>query len=323
MRYGAIILLVLLAAFSAAAFSAAPFSAQAQQSDRAQQAQAIVEALLNGDYATVYDQFSDTIKAVVTQDQLQQAMEGVIAQAGDFQAITDVRENPSQNEVVVTVMFANITLDAHVIYDSDGKIAGLNFATATNDQPTPTPNFLTPTYADPSSFSETDVTVGDFALPGVLTMPVGAGPFPAVALISGSGPNDRDETVGQNKPFRDLAWGLASQGIASVRFDKRTLAARASLDLTTLTVKEEFVDDALAAVKLLRGTDGIDPAKVFLLGHSLGGYVAPRIAAADPTDRRGDYRVGLGDAAAGESPRADALSGHTRQSTSRCTAGEH
>ena len=103
-----------------------------------------------------------------------------------------------------------------------------------------------------------------------------------MVLISGSGPNDMDETIGPNKPFRDIAWGLAAQGVATLRFDKRTHAAPQSLDMTSLTVKEEYVDDSVAAIELLRQTEGVDPTQVFILGHSEGGYVLPRIAQADP-----------------------------------------
>jgi dienelactone hydrolase len=113
-------------------------------------------------------------------------------------------------------------------------------------------------------------------------MPVGAGPFPAVVLVHGSGPNDRDETALANKPFRDLAWGLASQGVAVLRYDKRTRAhAAKTAKLPSFTVKEETVDDALAAVALVRRTPGVDPKRVFVLGHSLGGMLVPRIGAAD------------------------------------------
>jgi len=106
-----------------------------------------------------------------------------------------------------------------------------------------------------------------------------------VVLVHGSGPNDRDETIGPNKPFRDLAWGLASQGIAVLRYEKRTKqhAAKFTEDvLVKLTAQEETVDDALAAVALLRQTKGIDPSRVYVLGHSLGGYLLPRIGSADP-----------------------------------------
>lgn len=112
---------------------------------------------------------------------------------------------------------------------------------------------------------------------------MGAGPFPAVVLLQGSGPSDRDETQGPNKPFRDLAWGLGSRGIAVLRYDKRSNVHNARFAaLPRITVREEIVDDALAAVALLRRTGKIDPRRVYVLGHSLGGTVAPRIGKADP-----------------------------------------
>jgi dienelactone hydrolase len=119
-------------------------------------------------------------------------------------------------------------------------------------------------------------------VPGTLSVPTGKGPFPAVVLVHGSGPNDRDETLGPNKPFRDLAWGLASKGIAVLRYEKRTRIHGDKLAmLPKPTVQEETVDDAVAAAQLLRRTDGIDPRRVFVLGHSLGGMLIPRIGARD------------------------------------------
>ncbi|MBA3323328.1 MAG: alpha/beta fold hydrolase [Pyrinomonadaceae bacterium] len=145
-----------------------------------------------------------------------------------------------------------------------------------------------PVYAVPSSFREQEIVVGsggEWPLPGTLALPNGQGPFPSVVLVHGSGPNDRDESHGTNKPFRDLAWGLASRGIAVLRYDKRTKVHGAKVVQTSgedLTVKEEVIDDALAAAELLRRTPGIDARRVFILGHSLGGTLAPRIAAGDP-----------------------------------------
>jgi dienelactone hydrolase len=116
-----------------------------------------------------------------------------------------------------------------------------------------------------------------------LTIPVGAGPFPAVVLVHGSGPNDRDETIGANKPFKDLAWGLASRGVAVLRYEKRTKQYGAKMvSIPKLTAKEELIDDALAAVELLRKTEGIDAKRIFVLGHSLGGMFVPRIGRLDP-----------------------------------------
>ena len=151
------------------------------------------------------------------------------------------------------------------------------------------PEWKPPAYAVPSAFREQEVTVGEgteWALPATLAVPVGRGPHPALVLVHGSGPNDRDETHGQSKPFRDLAWGLASQGIAVLRYEKRSRVHGARLAASkSITVKEETVDDALAAVALLRRTPGVDPKRVFVLGHSLGGGLVPRIGAADPDIR--------------------------------------
>jgi alpha-beta hydrolase superfamily lysophospholipase len=100
-------------------------------------------------------------------------------------------------------------------------------------------------------------------------------------LVHGSGPGDRDQTIGPNKPFRDLALGLASRGVAVLRYDKRTRAHGGKMaSLPQLTVKEEVIDDVIAAVKLLRAAEGIDPKRIFVAGHSLGGMLVPRIAAA-------------------------------------------
>jgi dienelactone hydrolase len=111
-------------------------------------------------------------------------------------------------------------------------------------------------------------------------LPDAPGPHPAVVMLPGSGPMDRDESIGRNKPFKDIAWGLASRGIAVLRFDKVTLVHPGELD-ETFTADDEYVPHALAAAELLRGRD--DVARVFVLGHSLGGTMAPRIAAAEPS----------------------------------------
>src|SRR5258708_674329 len=95
-----------------------------------------------------------------------------------------------------------------------------------------------PGYVDTTRFTERDIQVGKepWVLPGTITIPKGAGPFPVVVLVHGSGPNDRDETIGGNRPFRDLAWGLASRGIAVVRYDKRTRVYGARMQSRFITL---------------------------------------------------------------------------------------
>lgn len=143
--------------------------------------------------------------------------------------------------------------------------------------------YSSPGYVDTSLFCEQELKItGDgLALPATLSVPNGKGPFAAIILVHGSGPNDRDETIFANKPFRDLAWGLASRGIAVLRYEKRSKVAPMSFAGKVFTVKEEVTDDALAGLRLLRSNQTIDPGAIYILGHSLGATLAPRIAAQD------------------------------------------
>jgi dienelactone hydrolase len=135
-----------------------------------------------------------------------------------------------------------------------------------------------PPYADAAAFVERDAEIGSSpGLPGTLTVPKAARAVPGIVLVHGSGPQDRDETLGGTRLFRDLAFGLATRGIAVLRYDKRTRVDPRGV----VTQKEEVVDGALAAIALLRSQPEVDPRRVVVLGHSQGGALAPRIAQAD------------------------------------------
>jgi dienelactone hydrolase len=244
-------------------------------------AQEFVDLLVKGNFAAAGEKFDDTMKAALPASKLEEVWDSLQKQAGVFQQRTGVYTDRIQGHdvVFVTCQFEQMPLDVKVVYDDSGLIAGLFFLPALPAAYEP------PAYAITDSFQEQEVTVGsgEWALPGTLTLPQGEGPFPAVVLVHGSGPNDRDESIGPNKPFRDLAWGLASQGIAVLRYEKRTkqYGVKMATLQDTLTVKEETIDDALAAVALLKGTPKIDPQRIFVLGHSLGGMLLPRVGAQD------------------------------------------
>lgn len=252
---------------------------------RVAHAQAFVDTLVAGEYAAATADFDDTMLSLLPAEQLQQAWEQTVAAVGAYQHTVRTRAEHSGDfdMVYVTCQFASAPVDVKVVYDGNGKISGLWFQPA---QLYATPAYTPPDYADPASFSESDITIGsgEWALPGTLTLPHGDGPFPAVVLVHGSGPNDRDETIASNKPFQDLAWGLASRGIAVLRYDKRTYvhAQKFTPDiLNGLTLNEETVDDALLAVERLRSLDSIDAQRIYVIGHSLGAMAAPRIAERD------------------------------------------
>lgn len=161
-----------------------------------------------------------------------------------------------------------------------------NFHVRPTDAPLP-PVRRRPEYSKPDSFHAREVTIGgltqddEWKLGGTLLVPTGTPPFPGVVLVHGPGPNDRDESIFSNQVFKDIAEGLASRGIAVLRYDKRTKIYGEKMSDMDFTLQQETVDDAVRAIALLRRQPEIDPAKVFVLGHSLGGYAIPRIVAQD------------------------------------------
>lgn len=233
--------------------------------------------------------YDDTMAKAMPSGTLASTWKGQLREVGDFVGIKSTREAVEQGYQVVYAQleFTAGTAEIKVVVDPQRRVSGLWFVSATpltgtlggGDIPA-----VPPDTDLPAGLKGRTVTVGaeGWPLPGAVVIPEGEGPFPAVVLVHGSGPHDRDETIGPNTPFKELAYGLAQRGVVVLRYAKRTkvhanrLAAR--LDFT---VKDETIDDALAAVAALRQLPEVDGDKIFVVGHSLGGYLLPRVAAGD------------------------------------------
>jgi uncharacterized protein len=246
--------------------------------------QQVVQNLATGQFDKVEGQFNAKMTAANKPGALAGAWASMVKQLGPYQSVTMVRVGKVQNlnAVLFTCKFQNSLGDVELVYEPDGKIASLHFGPHRE----PLPPWKAPSYAQPSSFSEQPLNLvnGTFEMPGTLTMPNGNGPFAAVVLLQDSGPHDEDETIGPNKPLKDLAWGLASHGIAVYRYTKRTekYGAKSNADPEELTVNDEVMSDANAAVALVAKQPKIDSSRVYIVGAGLGGYLAPRIASGDP-----------------------------------------
>ena len=236
------------------------------------------------DFVGAVSYFDSKMKQALPEAKLKKTWQDLQQQVGQFKGEVGQRTDQADGYdiIFVTTQFENALLDIRVVFGSNKRIAGLFFQPANGQSLSP---YTPPSYVEIDTFKATNVTIGsgEWALPGTLTIPNGNGPFPVVVLVHGSGPNDRDETIGPNKPFKDLAWGLATQGIATLRYEKRTRehGQKMASQQETITPKEEVVDDVLAAVALLKDTARIDPNRIYVLGHSLGGTLAPRIGAMD------------------------------------------
>jgi fermentation-respiration switch protein FrsA (DUF1100 family) len=260
--------------------AAGVYAGHAQASPAIDHAKRALDLLGHDRFEDVAQEFNAQMAAAMSASQLRDLWLTVRQQVGTFTSFIDQRVTTQAAGVTAVILgcqFDKTPVNVIVAFDAENKIAGLRITprVAANQQSTAPPTS--------SRFKEESVTVGagEWALPGTLSMPVG--PVAAgLVLVHGSGPNDRDETLGPNKPFRDLAWGLADRDIAVLRYEKRTRRYAGKMaGNKNLTVRDETMEDALLAAVLLRTHDRIDRKRVFLLGHSLGGTLAPRIAAED------------------------------------------
>ena len=205
------------------AFAVGPQAVLAQEATQSREARArsFIDLMAGGQYAQAFELFTPQMKAAMPVDRLSATWNGLTAQAGPFQRqiATSIVPRGVLSVVVVTCAFERATFDVHVTVNPANLVGGLAVRPAVQAV-----TYAPPPYASPAAYKESEVTVGtgQWALPATLTMPVAPGPVPAVVLVHGSGPGDRDATVGQIKQFKDLALGLASRGIAVLRYDKRT-----------------------------------------------------------------------------------------------------
>lgn len=260
--------------------SAASTAAQTLPPELDALGRAFVNELAARQFDKAVARFDDNMKNAMPAEKLEQAWATLQQQAGAFKSITGTRlaSRSGYRIVVVTAAFERADLDVQIVLAADNRVGGLFFSPSQ-----PAAEWKPPAYANPDSFREERVQVGaePWLLDGTLTLPRAEGRFPAVVLVHGSGPHDEDETIGPNRPFKDLAWGLASRGIAVLRYVKRTRAhgPRLAQVMNNFTMNEETVDDARAAVRLLASRSEIDPRRIYVLGHSQGAYMGPRIAA--------------------------------------------
>ncbi len=249
------------------------------QEATAETAEALMQTLFDGDYETVYNASTADLQKALggSADGLAGVMAQITQAYGAFEAIETVSGEPSQGYFVVQLVGAYETaeLTFQLAFDTEGLLAGFS-VTAVNPK-------TSKSLVDESAFHAEPITLRagqPDATDGMLLLPTGEGPFPAVIMMQGSGASDMNETVIGIAVFRDLAEGLAAAGVASIRYDKYTYAHEDLMAenpelLASFTVNEEYILDAQAALELLQNDERI--GDIYLLGHSQGAMLAPRI----------------------------------------------
>lgn len=202
-------------------------------------------------------------------------------QMGRFvkRGVWETTQQEGYDIVVSRLTFSRQSVGMRLVFDAGKRIAGLFFTPveAKKEAADHTAGDTTGVFVE----SDTAIHNGSIRLPATYCRPRGTQPAACMVLVHGSGPNDRDETLGPNKMFRELAHRLAEAGIATLRYDKRTYVYRertAEVSSGVMTYDTETVDDAVAALRLAASMPGVDAHRVFVAGHSLGGLLVPRIA---------------------------------------------
>lgn len=233
----------------------------------------LVEDVFNGNYTSLTDAFSEEMKKAITPEMIEQSINQLNVMAGELKELSDTGMQ-EEDEYIFTATVANyenMKINVLVTFKK-GSHEVEGFA-------------LTPGQNEDIGAEETDtyvevgIKIGEHKLDGMLTMPRGVEAPPVVVFIQGTGSTDMNENTGTCKPFYDIAHDLADQGIASVRYNKRFYQFPEMGEEEGITIDDEVLDDADAAIKYAQSlVDSGEASKVYVLGHSLGGMLAPIIA---------------------------------------------
>ncbi|HAY89555.1 MAG TPA: hypothetical protein DCY51_08955 [Bacteroidetes bacterium] len=232
----------------------------------------VADCLSKHKYKKVYRNFDETMRESISVTKLQEVWEGIEATGGKLLSIEDIVEKPLDGGIKQSAIlnFEGTAVRMLVSQNEDKQLSGL-FITLLGYAP--------PAYGEGLATGKRRIMIksGEYALPGELMIPVNCNKCPVVILVHGSGPNDKDETIGANKVFYDLALGLASKGIATFRYDKRS-KIYPEVMANQFDLYDETIDDAIAAFNSIKQDTSLDFGKYIMLGHSLGAYAMPLIA---------------------------------------------
>ncbi len=234
-------------------------------------AQAYIIDFLNENFTKLYEDYSYTpkMKAAVSPEIYASIYNQLEQGFGKYLSTKTTTYSQTQGFQIITVIteFEKKYLNLNVVFE-DKDITGFNYT-------------INKDYEESGANSGLQVEFGQepYIIKGELNIPEGDGPFPAVIIVHGSGPVDRDGTIASSTPYKDISKGLAEKGIAVLTYDKRTYTYSSELASSSdkFTVYDETIDDAVYALNYLKTIDGIDSNNIFILGHSFGGYLMPRI----------------------------------------------
>lgn len=243
-------------------------------------ATSFIKKLEQQQFDSCYAMFDTVIANKISVDMLSQMWASIPRYMGEYKSYTSITKElkDSFELVFVRCEFEKTKMDLQLVFENPPKkIVGMFFTPPKNKSA-----YVAPEYAQQHKYYETKIPVktGTLTLPGALCVPNNVKNPPVIILLAGSGPNDKDESIGPNKPLKDLAIGLASNGIATYRYDKRTLvyAKEISQQMDKFDLNKEVIEDGISAAEMLKKNPDFKDSKIYIVGHSLGAMCAPLIA---------------------------------------------
>ena len=219
--------------------------------------------LVEKNYSKSYSYFDETVKTKISETILKDTSEKLEAQLGKFKSVIEI--NNEKETYFYYSDFENMKLDIKISFNENNKIIGFFFV--------PHKEFK----KENSLGKDLNIKSNNIVLKGTILIPEIVNLKKLVIFVHGSGPNDRDETIFENKPFKDIAENLYSKGISSYRFDKRTLSNPESFNDKS-TIDDEVTNDIINIVAYFKNDSQFSNYEIIILGHSLGAYLLPRIA---------------------------------------------
>jgi dienelactone hydrolase len=225
-------------------------------------------------YAGLMMRMDPDMKRLLNEEKLMGLWDGLQMQFGPLKEIgkTQIITKDSLITTLTPIQFEKQKLGLKLVFNAKGEIRGIWLDA-------PTPQYRPAAYIDATRFYEYKKALLDPLYPAeaVITFPAKGKGFPVVIITGGSGATDKDLSMGPNKMYKDLAWGLAQNGVAVIRYDKRTKDHGAAMYKANknLTAKEEYIDDLKLAISLVKKYPDLDSTRIFVLGHSEGGYLIP------------------------------------------------
>ena len=218
--------------------------------------------LLENNYKLSYNYLDESIKLKVSESLLEETVLQLESQLGKFKSIID--SNKEKETYFFYSEFEKMKLDIKITFNEENKIIGFFFV--------PHKEFK----KENSLGKELNIKSNNIVLKGTVLIPEKDSLKKLVIFVHGSGPNDRDETIFENKPFKDVAESLYKRGIASYRFDKKTFSNPESFNDNS-TIDEEVTIDVINIINYFKNDNQFSNYEIIILGHSLGAYLTPRI----------------------------------------------